>query len=101
MPVGSPDTGGHGSHGHVDGAGGDQLGPGAEVQGARRLWSMITRLPGEPVTVLDDGPNGALAFTGAVVRDGDAYEAYHPWAIPRRKAPVFPEAECSDRRVLP
>ncbi|MER8062015.1 MULTISPECIES: hypothetical protein [unclassified Streptomyces] len=50
------------------------------------------------MTVPYDGPNGTLAFTGAVVRDGDAYD---PWAIPRRKDPVFPEAECSDRRVLP
>ncbi|MFC9931567.1 GNAT family N-acetyltransferase [Streptomyces sp. NPDC127190] len=87
--------------GPFDGAGWDRLGPGAAVQGSRWLRSMISRLPGEPVTVRYDGPNGALAFTGAVVRDGDAYEAYNPWAILRRKDPVFPEAECSAPRVLP
>ncbi|MYW47278.1 GNAT family N-acetyltransferase [Streptomyces sp. SID161] len=79
----------------------DRLGPGAAVQGGRWLRSMISRLPGEPVTVRHEGPDGALAFTGAVVRDGDAYEAYNPWAILRRRDPVFPEAECSVRRVLP
>jgi predicted N-acyltransferase len=51
--------------------------------------------------VRHEGPDGTLAFTGAVVRDGDAYEAYNPWAILRRADPVFPEAECSRRRVLP
>ncbi|MFF7361526.1 GNAT family N-acetyltransferase [Streptomyces sp. NPDC008125] len=87
--------------GPFDGDGWDHLGPGAAVQGGRWLRSMISRLPGEPVTVLHSGPNGALAFTGAVIRDGDAYEAYNPWAILRRKDAVFPEAECSRRRVLP
>ncbi|MFJ8624938.1 GNAT family N-acetyltransferase [Kitasatospora sp. NPDC093550] len=87
--------------GPFDGAGWDHLGPGAAVQGGRWLRAMISRLPGEPVTVLHHGPDGALAFTGAVISDGDAYEAYNPWAILRREDPVFPESECARRRVLP
>jgi hypothetical protein len=87
--------------GPFDGAAWDRLRPGAAVQGGRWLRSMLSRLPGEPVTVRYDGPDGALALTGAVIRDGEAYEAYNPWAILRRAEPVFPEAECSVRRVLP
>ncbi|ANP48602.1 hypothetical protein J2Z21_007514 [Streptomyces griseochromogenes] len=87
--------------GPFDGPSWDRLGPGAAVQGGRWLTAMLSRLPGEPVRVSHDGSDGALGFTGAVVRDGDAYEAYNPWAILRREDPVFPEVRALGRRVLP
>ncbi|MFE4822133.1 hypothetical protein ACFRFU_38040 [Streptomyces sp. NPDC056704] len=77
----------------------DQLRPGPAVQGGRWLSSMLSRLPGEPVTVLHGDGDGEVGFTGAVITDANAYEAYNPWMILRRPEPVFPEVHASGRRV--
>ncbi|MFF8784439.1 GNAT family N-acetyltransferase [Streptomyces sp. NPDC015125] len=79
----------------------DRLNPAPAVQGSRWLGTMLSRLPGEPVRVLHEGPDGDIGFTGAIVSDSDAYEAYNPWMILRRKDPVFSEVHASGRRIVP
>lgn len=51
------------------------------------LSVMISRLPGEVHTVLDD--ERGMAFVGAVISDPDGYEAYNPDAILWRDPPVY------------
>ncbi|MFE2926843.1 hypothetical protein [Streptomyces goshikiensis] len=71
----------------------DQLRPAAAVQSARWIDIMLSRLPGDPLMVLHEDDDGlALGFTGAVVRDTDAYEAYNPWTLLRANPDVFPAA---------
>lgn len=74
----------------------DELRPAPAVQSARWLDVMLSRLPGEPLMVLSDGPD-AVGFTGAVISDPDAYEAYNPWLILRGPQPVFEEVHARGR----
>ncbi|MFI6444123.1 GNAT family N-acetyltransferase [Kitasatospora sp. NPDC050543] len=82
----------------------DALRPGTAVQGGRWLSTMLSRLPGRPVTAVHAGPDGArgaVGFVGAVVEDPEAYEAYNPWLILRGPEPVFKEVYASGRQVAP
>lgn len=82
----------------------DALRPGTVVQGGRWLSTMLSRLPGRPVTAVHAGPDGlddAVGFVGAVVEDPEAYEAYNPWLILRAPQPVFEEVYASGRQVAP
>lgn len=75
-----------------------RLRPGAAVQSARWTDTMLSRLPGEPLMVLHEDDDGAgLGFTGAVVTDPAAYEAYNPWTILRADPEVFPAAHAAGR----
>jgi hypothetical protein len=75
----------------------DELSPAAAVHSSRWLNVMLSRLPGEPLMVVCDGPGGAVGFTGAVVTEPDAYEAYNPWLILRGPRPVFEEVHAKGR----
>ncbi|HEX6076717.1 MAG TPA: GNAT family N-acetyltransferase [Micromonosporaceae bacterium] len=73
------------------------LDPGSPVQSGPWVRIMLSRLPGDPLMVVLERADGALGFTGAVVSDPGAYEAYNPWAILRRQKPVFGEAHTAGR----
>jgi hypothetical protein len=77
----------------------DALGPTAAMQSGRWLGSMLSRLPGAPVTAIHGRGDEAVGFVGAVVDDPAAYEAYNPWRILRGPRPVFEEVHRGGHRI--